>query len=335
MNDNPNFIAPGDKFAMLAAEVAATGMPSVPTKVGRLWVPGQPIVNLEGHWLEWLGSLRSEDLQDATLFVVDKVSSKTPSILDGESDQLMNRTSRFYTALMLTGRFAVPRDPMLITGGNDKGEIDIRQVTSLDPQPYVPGLDLHDVTIGNVTRAALLAESFETMAGLSGFARLSRILGTYVEGRCRNEPLDQLHQFCRCIEGLIIPGPGESRARFQSRTQLFIGPKHQQLMVTLYENRSAVEHLNDHLLVLEAGRDARIEILRQSIIAENIARQCLARIYETPAVWPHFQTDDALKAFWKLSETERQNIWGAPFDPLAVLADFDPNSIRNHELGLK
>jgi hypothetical protein len=39
-----------------------------------------------------------------------------------------------------------------------------------------------------------------------------------------------LHQYCRCIEGLILPDPGNTKKQFRSRTELFIGPKHHVLM---------------------------------------------------------------------------------------------------------
>lgn len=335
MDINPQFIAPGEKFGLLALEISAVGMPARPQKVGRThWVAGRPIVDFDDHWREWLGSLRHEDLQDATIFVVDKIPSKAPTILNGESQLLMNRTPQLLTGLLLTGRFAVPREPLLMTGGNEKDKTDIRQVTNLDAHPYVSGLDLHDITFDQVKRAARIADSFADLSEMKGFERLSRILGTFVDARTSIEPLDQLHQFCRCIEGLIIPAAGQSRAKFQSRTQLFIGNKHQQLMAKMYDARSAVEHLNDHLMVLQAGRPERIELIRQSIIAENIARKCLARIHETPALWPHFQSDTALMAFWKLPEDERQKIWGSPFDPEDILVDFDPASIQNHQIAL-
>lgn len=77
-------------------------------------------------------------------------------------------------------------------------------------------------------------------------ARLFRTLHIYCEARSTPDILDRLRQYCRCIDGLILPKAGETKRQFKSRTELFIGPRHHELMGEIYDVRSAVEHLHEN-----------------------------------------------------------------------------------------
>src|SRR6266446_6054684 len=54
-----------------------------------------------------------------------------------------------------------------------------------------------------------------------------------------------------------------------------------------------------------------------------------------PRVWPFFANSPSLTKFWALAPTERQRVWGMPIDPLAAIADFDPDFINDGELGAR
>ena len=61
---------------------------------------------------------------------------------------------------------------------------------------------------------------------LSGDWRLRRTLQYLYWRHVRlQDTLDRLHQYCRCIDGLILPDAGETKRQFKSRTELFIGPR--------------------------------------------------------------------------------------------------------------
>lgn len=92
-----------------------------------------------------------------------------------------------------------------------------------------------------IERAARLAGSLNSLnsAPLSGgHWRLFRTLALYVEARTISDNLERLHQYCRCIEGLILPRAGDTKRQFKSRTELFIGPRHHKLMDAMYEARN-------------------------------------------------------------------------------------------------
>ena len=51
---------------------------------------------------------------------------------------------------------------------------------------------------------------------------------------------DSERKDARCIDGLILPDTGKTKQQFKSRTELFIGPRHHELMGDIYDLRSAV-----------------------------------------------------------------------------------------------
>ena len=130
-----------------------------------------------------------------------------------------------------------------------------------------------------------------------------------------------------------MPDPGKTRQQFKSRTELFIGPKHHDLMGEIYDARSAAEHLNENQYLENFNRAVRLDLLRKVVIVDHIARSSLARIVGSPALWPHFANTTALKRFWALSADDRQRIWGEPIDPLEAVAEFDPERIHDGLLG--
>ena len=114
---------------------------------------------------------------------------------------------------------------------------------------------------------------------------------------------------------------------------MFIGPGHHNLMGELYDVRSAAEHLHESRYLEYFDRIVRLELARKEAIAEYIARSALVRIIDTNSLWPHFGNTPVLEKFWALAHAERTKIWGDPVDPLAAVADFDPQYINDGMLG--
>ena len=224
----------------------------------------------------------------------------------------------------------------MLTGARQDGVLGIRQQTDLDlpaPQvfrPYPP------VVAGNIHLAAQLAQQLVAMQPETAPAHLLRLLRTlhiYIKTRAIGEPLDRIHQYCRCIDGLILPAIGKTKRQFKSRTQLFIGPTHHDLMGGLYDIRSNVEHLHENRYLETFDREVRLDLVEKEAIVEYIARRALARIISNDALWAHFGNTAALEAFWSLSPDERSKVWGDPIDPLEPLANFDPKYLHDGRLG--
>ncbi|MCY4547182.1 MAG: hypothetical protein OXC28_02335 [Defluviicoccus sp.] len=330
------WIDDGEKYALVGLQVNLEGEPPPERIAPNLRVLTDTTFDVPPEWREWLGSIRADQVEGSNLFLVSKLESTTPAVLDGENQSLQQRVRHFYAGLLLSAMFSPSHEPVMLTGARQEGVLGIRQQTDLDipaPQifrPYPP------VVASDIRLAAQLAQQLDAMqpdAAPAHLLRLLRTLHIYVRTRAIREPLDRIHQYCRCIDGLILPAIGKTKRQFKSRTQLFIGPTRHDLMGELYDIRSNVEHLHENQYLETFEREVRLDLVAKEAIVEYIARSALARIIGDDALWAHFGNTVALEAFWSLSPDERSNIWGDPIDPLEPLADFDPEYLHDGRLG--
>jgi hypothetical protein len=329
------WIEDGEKYAVIGLQVRVEGdVPSGPIGPGTQ-VLSDTAFEIPQHWRVWLGTIRADEVKGCNLFLLSKAPASAPSVLDEENQRLQQNVYEFYFGLLLASRFAPACNPILLTGSRSGGEIDVRQQQDIEapvPQisrPYPPILP-DEITLAaklGIQRGKLSA------AGISGgYWRLAQTMRIYVEARPTRDILDRLHQYCRCIDGLILPRPGDTKKQFKSRTEHFIGPHHHVLMGEIYDLRSAVEHLHENKYLESFDRDIRLEIVKKEAIIEYIARTCIAHVLAEPALWRYFANATALAEFWALPASTRQEIWGKPFDALAALADFDPKYIHDGHL---
>lgn len=328
------WIADNEKYAVIALDVKVEGNGVFGQMSDDLWVIPDRAFDISDHWKEWLGSIQVEDLEGCNLFLLTKGPSKTPAVLDGENIALRKTIWNFYAGLLLASPFAPAHAPVLLTGSRQNDETDIRQQEVLDAP--IPSSVRHypAITSAEIRDAAHMAQQMRLLAATPDSKwRLNRVLSVYIEARPTRDVLDRLHQYCRCIEGLILPKTGDTKKQFKSRTELFIGPRHHDLMGEIYDVRSAVEHLHENKYLETFDRNLRLEILKMEAVIEHIARTCLARIISNSSLWPHFANAAVLATFWSLPVDERRTIWGDPINPLEAITDFKPEYINNSELG--
>lgn len=132
---------------------------------------------------------------------------------------------------------------------------------------------------------------------------------------------------------MILPDIGKTKQQFKSRTELFIGPGHHDLMGALYDIRSNVEHLHENRYLETFDREVRLDLLKKEAIVEHVARAALARIINQEALWPHYGNTAGLERYWELTPAERRKIWGHPIDPMSSISDFDPRYLHADNLG--
>ena len=79
-----------------------------------------------------IGSIRVREVENCNLFLLSKLRSSTPDILDAENKQLQQRVWNFYIGLLLASTFAPGHKPVMLTGSRRDGEIGVRQQHDLD-----------------------------------------------------------------------------------------------------------------------------------------------------------------------------------------------------------
>lgn len=333
---SPSWIADGEKYALVGLSVKTEGHFLSGPINGSLSAIVDTAFAMPDHWREWIGSIRSEELANCNLFLLSKMQSSTPEVLDAENNTLVQRVWNFYTGLLLSSPFATVHRPVVLTGARRDGEIDIRQQQDLDSpipcqfRPY-PSIRADDIQLA--AQIGMNLGVIATTPPAGGAWRLFRTLHVYVEARTVPDILDRLHQYSRCIDGLILPAAGETKRQFKSRTQLFIGPRHHDMMGEIYDVRSAVEHLHENRYLEGFDRATRLDLLKKEAVAEYVARATLARILLDSSLWPHFANTTALGAFWALPDVDRCRIWGGPINPFDALTDFNPAMIHDGHLG--
>jgi hypothetical protein len=330
------WIDDGEKYALVGLSVKIDGHISASKITPHLWVLADTKFEIPPQWREWLGSIRAKEVESCNLFLLSKMASMTPDVLDAENQKLQQRVSNFYVGLLLASTFAPAHGPVMLSGSRRNGEIGLRQQHDFESpipcifRPY-PSVLARDIQL-----AAQLAGQIEALGTAQlkgGHWRLFRTLDIYRETRTVPDILDRLHQYARCIDGLILADIGKTRQQFKSRTELCIGPRHHDMMGEIYDVRSAVEHLHESRYLEGFDREIRLDLLKKEGIAERIARTALARILGDSNLWAHFANTSSLATFWALPKADRRRIWGDPINPLDALADFDPQFIHDGLLG--
>jgi hypothetical protein len=155
---------------------------------------------------------------------------------------------------------------------------------------------LSAVEPADIQLAARLADKLAALPSGDHW-RLQRTLGIYTKTRAAQDILERIHQYCRCIDGLTLPDVGKNKRQFQSRTELFIGPSHHDMMGDLYDIRSNVEHLHEGTYLEHFHRATRLELVQKEAIVEQIVRTAPVRIIGNNTFWPHFANTNALSTF--------------------------------------
>jgi hypothetical protein len=327
------WIDDGQKYAVIALSVKLDDPVPLQEMTPHHWAFTDARFDMPTHWREWLGTIRTKEVEGSDLFLLSKMRSQAPEVVDAETAELKRHAGHFYAGLLLASPFAPAHKPVMLAGYRQNGEINVRSQD--DYEPAIPSMVRHypAVTLAELQLAAKIASqiaALETAPLNGGYWRLFRVFHLYLEARLIRDNMDRLHQYCPCIDGLIVPKQGEAKKQFKSRTELFIGPCHHDMMGETYDVRSDVEHLheNKHLEVFD--RTARLELVKKLEMMEYIARSALVRIVLEPKLWPHFANT---QAFWALDLQQRRTLWGAAINPTDALGEFDPRYISDDQLG--
>ena len=330
------WIAEGEKFALIGLQVATDR--SVADGVIAEGCEAYTSVKLDmpGHWREWLGTMRVEDIEASTLILVSRQKSRNPKVLDGENQALKRKVGRWLTALQLVCPLDTFEDPIQASGCLLGGELDVREVGTLQRCHDSLIGPRTEVTVEQLVDAAGIVAVLEHLMATPGphLWRLMRCLEIYQQARTLSDPMDRIHQFARCVEGLLATSTGNSKARFKSRTELFIGPGHHELMGTIFDIRSEVEHLHEDRSLAVFDRARRIEIAKMEAMVSELARHILHRILSDADLALRLGSKKLLEDFWGLETKERQAIWGTTYDIMTPIRGLREDRISDRDLGM-
>lgn len=329
------WIEEGEKFALIGLQVATDNSLSDRRIAEGLEAYTSLSLDMPGHWREWLGAMRIEEIEASTLILVSRRKSDAPKILDGENQALSRKVARWLTALQLACPLNSFDDPIKASGCLVDGNLDVREVATLH-RFSDSIIDLRtEVSVEHLVDAAFIVEVLECLSRNPGPQpwRLMRCLEIFQKARTLSDPMDRIHQFVRCIEGLLATTAGNSRRYFKSRTELFVGPSHHDVMGAIFDMRSEVEHLHEDESLADFDRAKRLEISKMEVMVSELARHVLHRIFSVPDLALRLGSKKLLDDFWALEAATRQAIWGPPYNLKLPLEGFRDEWISDRELG--
>lgn len=333
-------IRPGERFAILALPRChiAENLTADLQVDDDLFVTDTSPTSVSDTWREWLGTLLEERVKKAGTFLIAKVPSDQPRVMEAVSKRLDHRVVNFYGGLRICGWYACYDRPVKMLGGRDKdGDAETQHVALYGPTRNTAGAP-QDPIIGDWIRAAAeVATGLDRLNEHTHHRRQKAAVRAFFSGIEERFVEERLHRFVRTIEGFIFTRAGRSRSQFASRTELFIGPSNHQVMQQIHDIRSAVEHLNPPSEVVDGASlaDRYVTIFHRTMQAEAIARHCVRRFLSEPGLWGSFESDDSLARFWASSNGERETIWGPPLDFASESARFEPRDVSSELVGLR
>ena len=303
-----------EKFAMVALHGCLIDIASECTLPDGTRILLKLPANLDSTWHRWLGEIRSKHLSESNLIFLRKLGSTKPLILDDESEKLRLEINAFYALLPIFAAFEYAGADILV-GGIGDSEVRIQLLAQMRDYYVTGGMAtsaLNSDHLMSVSRARLTLENLQNQA--DQYRRLKAGLKILLDGLENNIGMERLHQFVRALEAIIIPKQGETRKQFINRCQTFTirNVPNSDILGEAYDMRSDAEHIHewDRSLRNHPKTQRDSIALQRTRQVETLVKSIYARILLDEALSQHFQTDDALAAFWKKTEPERRAIWG-------------------------
>jgi hypothetical protein len=283
-------------------------------------------------WREQLGILTCEEIEGSDLYLVATAPSESLSVLDGVNLALEDTCRNFFYGLLVAMPFSPELPPQMVTGSMDGGTARFRQIGRFERPAYIAGTPPPDLDRQKMEAAAFYASEIHSAASSQGaYGRTIWALNCFMNGLTSTHVYEKMRHLVRTIEAFILPDIGKTERQFKSRTELFVGAREHDLISRIYQLRSRIEHLHDPLELMPGTttKDRLIALCEITLTTENLARYCVQRFFDKPGLRAHFENDDSINAFWRMSDDDRRGAWGEPVDMTWLRSQFDKDLARS------
>jgi hypothetical protein len=190
-----SWIDDGEKYAVIALDAKLDDPVPLQEMTPHHWAFSDERFDIPPHWHEWLGTIRTREVEDSNLFLLSKMRSQAPDIIDAETAELKRHAGHFYVGLLLASPFAPAHRPVMLVGYRLDSEINVRSQD--DFETAIPSIVRHypPVRLAELQLAAKIATqiaTIETTPLTGGHWRLFRILQLYLEARTIQDNMDRL-----------------------------------------------------------------------------------------------------------------------------------------------
>jgi len=312
----PLVIPPGHKFAIIALGGNVWHrIETVCTNVGSF--TRVPPVSLDDFWKTKLGELRHDRFMDPDLCLVVTRPSKSPGVLNREDAEVARECRLLRVGLAITTQYFKNADGIggvAVSGAHERHGCTVRSCGTVGPLPPFPETKSVQLTEPDMLRAGVFAEALNA---LDTSSRLARAVGCFMSGMEAWSAAQRVHQFVRCVDGIIQPRKSNSRKDFVSAVGSVLAGGQESVLEEIYEIRSAEEHLRDPREEVDgptiAERQATLST--RAFQAEVIARHLLSRVLEVPELRRVHAVESDAEKYWRGSN---RNVWEMPLDLGAI-----------------
>ncbi|MEA2906283.1 MAG: hypothetical protein QOI12_3670 [Alphaproteobacteria bacterium] len=119
--NSASWIDSGEKYAVIGLSVSLDDAVPFQRMTPHHWAFADARFDMPPHWREWLGTIRTKEVEGSSLFLLSKVQSQMPDILDGKNAGLKRRVGHFYSGLLLASPFAPAHSPVMLSGSRRDG----------------------------------------------------------------------------------------------------------------------------------------------------------------------------------------------------------------------
>jgi len=252
------------------------------------------------HWKEWIGTIGWEEIEDAELYLLKRLPSKTPDILDGENNDLIKDIRYFWNLLKIAGSFRAER-PILLTGAFRKDGIDIRQ-RSIDNYWFHQGEDQNqrfkasDCDLWFKIHEAHARHHADVIAN-SRFLRIVRGFRNYFRALDEDMVDWRFPKVVRSIEAFLLPDSGSTKKQFGTRCAYLStlltpsSPVPREKFLEIYELRNQIDHLHGY-------GDPTPEQWALVNTCEHFARSLYQKFLLDPDFQKNFADDPTITKYW-------------------------------------
>ncbi|NLE25805.1 MAG: hypothetical protein GX625_10790 [Clostridiaceae bacterium] len=272
---------------------------------------------LDSNWAKWLGSLKTDELNQANFSIMMVKPTDNPAIMDNENEFFSKEITNFLYSILLTEIPKFFSNATLVNGSFSSGEVSIRGVQIIEPRFPAFGCAPIYLSEDIINKAYSIYKSLiqvYSQHNISNkrFYRFRVGINAYLKAICENSSHFRLPQLVRSVEAVIKPEIGKTEKQFVKRCKDFVrnDSKVECDLKEIYRTRSAIEHLHDpHNLYPSLSYEESSNTIDTRILqADKLARFILSSILLNASLLSFFEDDNKTDLFWGLSDEERNKL---------------------------
>lgn len=301
---------------------------------------------IDRGWTSIIGTHLRDKISrcDCALYLDDDLINKNLFPEDIASKQV---TQHYWNNLSLSSNIFVDMQPIMIDGSVDPTRYSVSTIAQgAKIPPYFTSFyeEIQQEAFFDADEINVNFFEFYNYVRARPSKRLIHVRRIFMEALCSIDPFFRLHQFCRCLESLIVASEArnkndrreKTKKTFQKRLSKIFDPseKIENYLENCYDIRGKIEHVHFDELLENAKRDYRLKIIEKSIFTQQLTRLLLRSIIKNKIYWDAFSDDAKQNEFWNNNHIIFSGLPESGLKRRSIIKQFKPTEISDSALGL-